>query len=62
METKADQDVRRVLDHGVVVAGEVQVQLLGLKLLPVINRLDHACRVAGDELVDATPPGRVSSG
>ena len=39
MDTKADQDVRRVLDHGIVVAGEVQVQLLGLKLLPVKVKL-----------------------
>jgi hypothetical protein len=35
MKTEAGQDVLRVLDHGIVVAGEVQVQLLGLKVLPV---------------------------
>lgn len=39
MKTDAGHDVRRVLDEGVVIAGEVQIQLLGLKLLPVKVKL-----------------------
>jgi hypothetical protein len=35
MKTDTSEDVLGVLDHGIVVAGEVQVQLLGLKVLPV---------------------------
>ena len=35
MRTDAGRDVQRVLDEGLVVAGEVQVKLLGLKVLPV---------------------------
>ena len=35
MKTETGEDVLRVLDHGIVVAGEIQVQLLGLKVLPV---------------------------
>jgi hypothetical protein len=35
MKTETGEDVLRVLDDGIVVAGEVQVQLLGLKVLPV---------------------------
>ena len=35
MNTDAGHDVLRVLDQGVVISGEVQVRLLGLKVLPV---------------------------
>ena len=35
MKTDAGQDVLQVLNRGIVVAGEVQVKLLGLQVLPV---------------------------
>ena len=35
MKTDAGEDVRELLDHGVVIAGEVQVKLFGMKVLPV---------------------------
>jgi len=35
MKTDAGQDVRRVLDEGVVISGDVQVKLLGVKVLPI---------------------------
>ena len=35
METDAGRDLRRALDEGIVLSGEVEVKLLGLKILPV---------------------------
>ena len=35
MKTDAGHDVRRVLDEGVVISGDVQVKLLGVKVLPI---------------------------
>ena len=50
MKTDAGHDVRRVLDEGVVIAGEVQIQLLGLKLLPVKVKL----LIASAQFAEAT--------
>ena len=35
MKTDAGHDVRRVLDEGVVISGDVQVKLLGMSVLPI---------------------------
>jgi hypothetical protein len=35
METDAGRDLRRALDEGIVISGEVEVKLLGLRVLPV---------------------------
>jgi hypothetical protein len=39
MSTEAGQDMQRVLDGGLVIAGDVEVKLLGLKVLPIKVRL-----------------------
>jgi len=49
MKTDAGQDVLRILDHGIVVAGDVQVKPLGLKVLPVkVNLLISSVERAED--------------
>ena len=35
METETGRDLSRALDEGIVISGEVEVKLLGLKVLPI---------------------------